>query len=53
MLQSITRDLRQLYLSCEIAHKGKSLIAIFQNIFASINKNLILEGRMRTRLTFY
>ena len=39
--------------SCEIAHNGKSLISVFQELSANINKNLILAGRLRTRLSFY
>ena len=38
---------------CELAQYGKSLISIFQEFFASINKIFILAGRLGTRLSFY
>ena len=38
---------------CEIAHNGKSLISVFQEFSASINKTFILAGRLGTRLSFY
>ena len=31
----------------------KSLISVFQEFFANIDKNLILTGRLDTRLSFY
>ena len=37
--------------SCETAHNGKSLISVFQEFFASIDK--ILAGRLGTGLPFY
>ena len=40
-------------LECEIAHYGKSLVSVFQEFFASINKIFILAGGLRTRLSFY
>ena len=40
-------------ISCEIAHYGKSLISVFQRFFASMNKILILMGKLDTRLSFY
>ena len=39
--------------SCEIAHKGKSLISIFQVFSFSINKAFILAGGLATGLSFY
>ena len=36
-----------------IVHYGKSLIAIFQDFFTSINKTFIFAGRMGARLSFY
>ena len=39
--------------SCEIAHNGKSLVSVFQEISASINKTFSLAGGMSTRLSFY
>ena len=42
-LQSVTKYWR-LKFSCEIAHHGKGLIAIFRDFFASTNKILILAG---------
>ena len=39
---------------CEIAHYGKSWISVFQDFFASTNKqNFHLAGRLDTRLSFY
>ena len=35
---------------CEIAPYGKSSISIFQDLFASIDKILILVARLSTRL---
>ena len=35
---------------CEIAPYGKSSISIFQEFFASIDKNFILEGMLSTTL---
>ena len=42
-----------LWLSCEIVHYVKSLISVFEEFFASINKILILAGRLATRISFY
>ena len=40
----------KLYFSCEIAHYGKSLISVFQEIFTSfIDKILISEEGLSTR----
>ena len=36
-----------------IVHCGKSLISVFQVYFASIDKNLILSGKICTGLSFY
>ena len=41
------------YFPCEIAHYQKSLISVFQQFFASINKIFILAERLGTRLSFY
>ena len=43
----------QLQLSCEIGHSGKSLISLFQEFFASIDKAFILAGGVGARLSFY
>ena len=42
-----------LYFSSEITHNEKSLISVFQEFFAIINKNFIFAGRLDTRLWFY
>ena len=34
-------------------HYGKSLISVFQESFASINKIFILAGTLGTKLSFY
>ena len=47
-LQSVTGYLRLALFSCEIAHLSKGSISIFQEIFARINKILILVGGIRT-----
>ena len=39
--------------SCEMAHKGKGLIFIFQEFSFSINKAFILAGGLATGLSFY
>ena len=53
-LQPFTKYVRlSLVFPCEIAHYGKNLISVFQEFFASINKILILAGRLSTRLLFY
>ena len=39
--------------SCEAAHNGKSLISVFQEFFASIDKIFILAGGLGTGLPFY
>ena len=38
---------------CEISHYKKSLISVFQKIFASINKIFILAGILSTKLSFH
>ena len=43
----------QLSFSRQIVHQWKSLIAIFRDFFASINKVLILEGALGTGLSSY
>ena len=47
-LQSFTRNLR-----LTLAQYSKSLVSVFQEVFASINKIFMLAGRMSTRLSFY
>ena len=42
-----------LWFSCEISHNGKSLVSVFQEFSASINKTFILVGRLGTKLSFY
>ena len=37
----------------KVAHGGKSLISVFQEIFGSINKVFVLAGRSAARLSFY
>ena len=39
--------------SCEIKDCGKSLISVFEDVFASIKKILILAGALGPRLSFY
>ena len=34
-------------------HNGKSLISVFEEFSASINKNFILAGRQGTSLSLY
>ena len=43
----------KLQFSCEIVHDRKSFISIFQEVFANIDKILILGGGLATRLSFY
>ena len=51
---SISQKILKLWkFSCQIAHYGKGLIAVFRGFFASINKFFILTGRLGTRLSFY
>ena len=45
--------LKCLQSSCEIGNYGKSLISVFQEFSASINKIFILAVTMSTRLLFY
>ena len=42
-----------LWFSCGVAHSGRSLISVFQDFFASINKNFILAVGLGTALSFY
>ena len=51
--QSKNIETFNLWFSCQIAHYGKGLIAVFRGFFASINKFFILTGRLGTRLSFY
>ena len=41
------------YLTWEIGHYGKSLTFVFEVLFASSKKILILVGRLVTRLSLY
>ena len=43
----------KLHFSCETVHNVKSLISVFQEFSASINKTFILAGRVGTRLSFH
>ena len=43
----------QLIFSSEIALSWKSLISVFQEFSASINKTFILVGSLSTRLSFH
>ena len=43
----------ELKFSCQREHNGKSLISVFQEFSASINKTFILTGRQGTRLSSY
>ena len=43
----------QLLFSCEIAHNGKRLISVFQELPATINKTFILAGSLHTGLSFH
>ena len=52
-VQSVIWHLQPFTEYCEVAHYGKSLISVFQEFAASINKMLILTGRLGTRLLFY
>ena len=45
-LQRFTKYLRLTLVSCEAAHYGKSVISVFQELFASIDKIFILAGRL-------
>ena len=49
--QAFTKYLRFLF-SCEIAHYGKGLISVSEEVFASIDKTFILAGRLGTGLFF-
>ena len=51
--QPFTKHLSLTLVPCEIAHYGKNLISVFQELFASIDKIFILAGRLGTRLSFY
>ena len=39
--------------SCGVAHRGESLISVFQEFSASMNKFFNLVGVLGTRLSFY
>ena len=51
-LQSVTYYLRLTLVYMQKAHHGKSLIAIFRDLFANIKIILIFAGRMDLRLSF-
>ena len=42
-----------LWFSYEIAHYGKTLISVFEDILASVKKILILAGGLGASLSFY
>ena len=50
ILQSWPRYMRQTLVLVEIARYGKSLISIFEQFFACIDKIVILGRRLGTRL---
>ena len=50
--QSFTKYLKPTQFSCEIVHYEKSLISLFEEFFASINKIFILAGQVGTRTSF-
>ena len=50
-IQSVTKYLRLTLVFVLIAHYEKSLISIFQEIFATIDK--ILAGGLHTGVSFY
>ena len=52
-IQSVTKYLRLTLVFVLIAHYEKSLISIFQEIFATIDKILILAGGLYTGVSFY
>ena len=52
-IQSVTKYLRLTLVFVLIAHYEKSLISIFQEIFATIDKILILAGGLHTGVSFY
>ena len=52
-LQSFTKYLRQTLVFMWNGAQAKSIISIFQEIFASIKKIYILAGRLGTRISFY
>ena len=48
-LQSVTKYLRLTLVFMRIGHHGKSLIAIFRDVFASTSKIFIFAGELDTR----
>ena len=48
--QQQRKYLRKTLLSCEKAHSGKSVISIFKESFANVDKILFLVGRLDTRM---
>ena len=53
MEQQLTRILRLTLVFMQNSAQRKSLISSVQDFSASINKMLILAGRLGTRLSFY
>ena len=52
-LQSFTKYLRLTLVFMWNGAQAKSIISIFQEIFAGVKKIYILAGRLGTRLSFY
>ena len=53
VLQWLTEYLRLTLVLCEIAHSEKSLIYVFQEFSASINKAFIFVAGLGAALSFY
>ena len=53
VLQWLTEYLRLTLVLCEIAHNEKSLIYVFQEFSASINKAFIFAAGLGAALSFY
>ena len=53
VLQWLTEYLRLTLVLCEIAHSEKSLIYVFQEFSASINKAFIFAAGLGAALSFY
>ena len=51
--KSVPRDNHSQKISSGIADYGKSLISVFQEVFASLENVFILAGTLGTRLSFY
>ena len=48
---AMTHRVFETLVSCKVAHSEKSLISVFQGLFASISKGVILAGEFGTRLS--